>query len=107
MSKNSLFFLTTIILISGIFPAFAEVTEMHLDGNSYLKGEFIKVKGTVSEDSSGLVTIVLRDPNDKFVLLSQALIQFDESFEKAIPINEKFQVPGTYNATAFILNMTS
>ena len=107
MSKNSLFFLTAIILTSSIFPAFAEVTEIQLDRNSYLKGDVINVKGTVSEDSSGLVTIVLRDPNDKFVLLSQALIQSDDFFEKTIPINEKFQVPGTYNATAFVLNMTA
>jgi hypothetical protein len=40
-------------------------------------------------------------------LLSQAFIQPDDSFEKIIPINDKFQVSGTYNATAFVLNMTA
>ena len=107
MSKKPLFFLTTIILLSGILPAFAEVAEIQLDKTTYVKGDIINVKGTVTNDASGLVTIVLRDPNDKFVLLSQAFIQTDDSFEKAIPINEKFQVLGAYNATAFVLNMTA
>jgi hypothetical protein len=107
MKKYSLFFLATIIILSGVLPVFAEVTEMQLDQNSYQKGDSINVRGTVSEDSSGLVTIVLRDPTDKFVLLSQAIIQSDDSFVKNIPINEKFQVPGTYNATSFVLNMTA
>ena len=107
MKKYSLFFLATIIILSGVSPVFAEVTEMQLDQNSYQKGDSINVSGTVSEDSSGLVTIVLRDPTDKFVLLSQAIIQSDDSFVKNIPINEKFQVPGTYNATSFVLNMTA
>ena len=107
MTKKPLFFLTTIILLSGILPAFAEVAEIQLDKTTYVKGDIINVKGTVTKDASGLVTIVLRDPNDKFVLLSQAFIQTDDSFEKAIPINEKFQVLGAYNATAFVLNMTA
>lgn len=107
MKRYSLFFLATIIILSGVLPVFAEVTEMQLDQNSYQKGDSINVSGTVSEDSSGLVTIVLRDPTDKFVLLSQAIIQSDDSFVKNIPINEKFQVPGTYNATSFVLNMTA
>jgi len=107
MSKKPLFFLTTIILLSGILPAFAEVAEIQLDKTTYVKGDIINVKGTVTKDASGLVTIVLRDPNDKFVLLSQAFIQTDDSFEKVIPINEKFQVLGAYNATAFVLNMTA
>jgi len=107
MTKKPLFFLTTIILLSGILPAFAEVVEIQLDRKTYLKGEIINVKGTVTKDASGLVTIVLRDPSDKFVLLSQAIIQTDDSFEKSIPINEKFQVLGIHNATAFVLNMTA
>jgi len=107
MTKKPLFFLTTIILLSGILPAFAEVAEIQLDKTTYLKGDIINVKGTVTKDASGLVTIVLRDPNDEFVLLSQAFIQTDDSFEKAIPINEKFQVLGAYNATAFLLNITA
>ncbi|MFQ5440133.1 MAG: SHOCT domain-containing protein [Nitrosopumilaceae archaeon] len=107
MKTKSILFLTSLILISNILPVFAEVTEIHLDNNSYQRGDSINVKGTVSDDSSGLVTIVLRDPADKFVLLSQTIIQSNSSFEKNISINEKFQVPGKYNATAFVLNMTA
>ena len=107
MTKKSFFVLTTIFLISGILPVFAEVTEIQLDKQSYSKGDSINVSGAVTEDTSGLVTIVLRDPNDKFVLLSQAFIQGNDSFEKTIPINEKFQVLGAHNATAFVLNMTA
>ncbi len=71
MTKKPLFFLTTIILLSGILPAFAEVVEIQLDRKTYLKREIINVKGTVNKDASGLVTIVLKNPSDKFVLLSQ------------------------------------
>lgn len=87
-------------------PVFAEVIQIQLDNDSYIKGESIQVLGKVTEDDSGLVTIVLRDPSDKFVLLSQAIIQSDNSFEKIIEINEKFQVFGNYNATAFVTNVT-
>ena len=107
MRIKSLLILTSIVLVSGILPVFAEVTEIQLDSNFYLNGDSINVKGTVTEDSSGLVSIVIRDPADGFVLLSQAIIQSDNSFEKDITINNKFQVPGTHNATAFILNMTA
>ena len=107
MSKKALFFLSMIVLMSGIMPAFAEVTEIQLDRKTYPKGDSINVKGSVTSDTSGLVTIVLRDPTDKFILLSQAIIQADNSFEKIIPIKEKFQVLGSYNATAFVLNMTA
>ena len=107
MTKKVAFFLTSMVLLSGIIPAFAEVTELQLDKTAYIQGDSIDVKGTVSSDSSGLVTIVFRDPNDKFVLLSQAFIKDDDSFEKIIPINQKFQVTGTHNATAFVLNMTA
>ena len=34
MKRNSLFFLTTIVLLSGVLPAFAEVAELQLDKNS-------------------------------------------------------------------------
>jgi len=107
MSKKALFFLSMIVLMSGIMPAFAEVTEIQLDRKIYPKGDSINVKGSVTSDTSGLVTIVLRDPTDKFILLSQAIIQADNSFEKIIPIEEKFKVLGSYNATAFVLNMTA
>ncbi|MDH3277567.1 MAG: SHOCT domain-containing protein [Nitrosopumilus sp.] len=107
MVKSSLLVFFLLVLMSGILPAFAEVSKIQLDRDSYFRGESINVIGAVDTDESGLVTIVFRDPTDKFVLLSQAPIQSDNSFEQEIPIDEKFQVSGTYNIAAFILNMTA
>jgi hypothetical protein len=107
MWKKSILLLTLMILIPGILPIFAEVTHMQLDKTSYFKGDSINIKGTVDDNSSGLVTIVLRDPENKFVLLSQSKHLPNNSFEQEIKINEKFQDSGTYNVTAFILNITA
>ena len=101
------FFLTVLIIASGILPVYAEVSEIQLDKESYFKEETINVSGTVEDGSSGLVSIVVRDPADKFVLLSQSMIKGDNSFNQQIPINEKFRMLGIHNATAFIFNMTS
>ncbi|MGD2106972.1 MAG: SHOCT domain-containing protein [Nitrosopumilaceae archaeon] len=106
MSKKFLFVLTILILISSSLPAFGEVTQFQLDKESYTKEEYINLHGSVSEDSSGLVSIVIRDPNDRFILLSQAIVRGDSSFEKTIPITKDFEVLGKYNATAFVLNIT-
>ena len=106
MVKKSIFFLYAIILISSALPAFGEVKQFQLDKESYSEDEYINLQGTVSEDSSGVVSIVIRDPNDSFVLLSQAIIRGDSSFEKTIPIDGDFEILGRYSATAFVLNIT-
>ena len=67
---------------------------------------YILMKGTVDEDDTGLATIVIRDSNDKFVLLTQAFINPDNTFERSVDTNEKFSKTGIYNATAFLVNMT-
>jgi len=107
MVKNPLLVFFLLVLMSGILPAFAEVSEIQLDRDSYFRGETLNLNGAVDNDESGLVTIVFRDSTGKFVLLSQATIQSDNSFEQKIPIDEKFQVPGIYNIAAFVLNMTA
>ena len=96
----------SLLMISIMTPAFAEVT--NLETNSYLfyAGEQIKFSGKVEKGSNGLVTIVIRDENNEFVMLSQAIIQSDNTYKKTIKINEKFTKHGVYNATSFILNMT-
>jgi hypothetical protein len=96
-----------LILTSSISPVFAEVIQFQLDKDTYQKGDLIAVSGTVTEDSSGLVTIVLRDPNNEFVILNQAMIRADNTFEKSIMINEKFDTLGIHNATAFVTNVTA
>ena len=70
------------------------------------KGGQITFSGTVEKNSNGLVTIVIRDIENSFVMLTQALIDYDDSFEKTVNINDKFSKHGVYTATGFILNMT-
>jgi hypothetical protein len=95
------------MLFSSItIPVFAEVETIQTNKLFYSNGDKIIFSGTVDNDSSGLVTIVIRDSNDKFVLLTQAIIEFDNTFERSIDSNDKFLVHGIYNATAFLVNMT-
>lgn len=97
-----------LLLLLGLFtnPAFAEVTSLQTNDKSFYKGDEIKFLGTVENGSTGLVTIVIRDLNDEFVLLTQAIINHDDSFGKKIKIENKFTEHGNYSALGFILNMT-
>ena len=108
INRKNLFSLTVMgMLFSSItIPVFAEVETIQTDKLFYSNGDKIIFSGTVDNDSSGLVTIVIRDSNDKFVLLTQAIIEFDNTFERSIDSNDKFLVHGIYNATAFLVNMT-
>jgi len=93
------------ILVLIISPAYAEVTSFQLDETFYIKGDQISYSGTVDTDSSGLVSIIFRDGNDGFVLLTQAYIQPDSTFQKSISTDSKFNYHGIHNATAFIQSM--
>ena len=106
--KKSFFSLTLIgiLVFSIIIPAYAEVTSLNIDKINYIPGDKITFSGTVEEGSSGLVSIVIRDHTDEFVLLTQALIKQDNTFQRSLDINQKFTKFGFYNATAFIFNMT-
>jgi len=95
-----------ILLISTIVPAYAAVTSFHTDRTFYVKGDQVSISGTVDVESTGLVSIVFRDSNNKFVLLTQAFIQSDSTFKKYISTELKFTDHGIHNATAFIFNLT-
>ncbi len=95
-----------ILLSSLTIPAYAEVQSIKTDKIFYTVGDEIVFSGTVDDDSSGLVTIVIRDSKDKFVLLTQALIQPDNTFERIVSTNDKFTNHGIYNSTAFLVNFT-
>ena len=95
-----------ILFSSLVIPAYAEVQSIRTDKLFYTIGDEIFFSGTVDENSNGLVTIVIRDSNDKFVLLTQALIGADDTFKRSVEVNDKFKVKGIYNATAFLVNMT-
>jgi hypothetical protein len=94
-----------LLMISTITPIFAEVTNLKIDSKTSINNQ-IAFFGTVEKKSNGLVTIVIRDFNDDFIMLTQAQIDPDFSFKKIIEMKNKFSDPGMYNATGFILNMT-
>ncbi|MGY5149223.1 MAG: SHOCT domain-containing protein [Candidatus Nitrosopumilus sp. bin_68KS] len=98
--------LFSLLIIINTTPVFGEVTNLQVNSNSFYQGDQITFSGNVEKDSVGLVTIVIRDHNNDFVQLIQAIINHDESFEKIIKINDNFSEHGMYNATGFILNMT-
>jgi len=96
-----------VLLLGGMLnPAFAELTSIQTNNESFNKGETIIFSGVVEKGSTGLVTIVIRDPNNEFVLLSQAIINHDDTFEKTVTIEGRFAEHGVYKGTGFILNMT-
>ena len=95
------------LLAIGIMPIFAEVSDLYANQRMYFLGDDMIFSGSVEKGTTGLVTIVIRDSNDKFVLLTQAIIDANNIFEKKVEINNKFTIHGTYNATAFIQNMTA
>jgi len=68
-------------MISTITPIFAEVTNLKIDSNISINNQ-IAFFGTVEKKSNGLVTIVIRDFNDDFIMLTQAQIDPDFSFKK-------------------------
>jgi hypothetical protein len=109
MNEKKLIFSPTIIgilVFSIITPAYGEVISLNIDKINYILGDEITFSGTVEEGASSLVSVVIRDHTNEFVMLTQALIKQDNTFQRSIDINQKFTKFGFYNATAFIFNMT-
>ncbi len=109
MKKNLPWFYSLgLFLFLGFFssPVFAEVASIHIDKNLFSKEDQIKISGTVEEDSTGFVTIVIRDQNDEFVLLTHSKIHHDNTFEKKIIVENQFDESGRYFAKGFILDMS-
>ena len=94
------------MLLSTITLASAEVTTIQLNSKLFYQEDEIIFSGTVEKGSTCLVTIVIRDFNDKFVLLAQATINPDNSFKKMVKIDDAFTDSGIHDATGFIFNMT-
>ena len=111
MSKNGLgpysFGVLLLFVIASVtVPVFAEVNNLETNSHNFFRGDEITFSGTVENGSQGLVTIAINSVNDEFVMISQALINSDNSFEKTIKMGDKFTNHGIHDATAFILNMT-
>ena len=109
MSKNRLgpysFGMIALLCISAMTPVFAEVATIQTNSEQFTKGEKIKFSGTVDKGSKGLVTIVIRDLDDKFITLEQAVINPDYTFERTVSVNHKFSEHGIYEANGFILSL--
>ena len=105
LGKTPTISMLTLLLVSTLTPAFAEVTSFELDKIFYTKGDQISFSGTVDEESKGLVTIVIRDSNGEFILLIQAFVQPDNTFQRSFVTDKKFEDHGIHNATAFILDL--
>ncbi|MGI9567708.1 MAG: SHOCT domain-containing protein [Nitrosopumilus sp.] len=87
-------------------PAFAEVASLQTNSESFFRGEYVTFSGTVEKGSQGIVTIVIHDAHGEFVMITQALIESDNTFENITTIGDKFSDHGIHKATGFILNMT-
>ena len=109
MSKNRLgtysFGISALLFISAMTPVFAEVATIETNLEQFLKEDKIKFSGTVEKNSKGLVTIVIRDGDDKFITLEQAVVDPDYTFERTVPIDDKFTSYGVYQANGFILSI--
>jgi len=105
LGKTPTISIMALLLVSTITPAFSEVTSFELDKTFYTKGDQISFSGTVDKESTGLVSIVLRDSNDEFILLTQAYIQPDNTFQRSLDTDKKFKDHGIHNVTAFILDL--
>jgi flagellar biogenesis protein FliO len=105
-NKRFSFFSLLSLAVLSINPVFAEVISLQTNNDSFMMGEKIKFSGTVDKKSAGLVTIVIRDQNNEFVLLTQSTINHDDTFERILNVDNEFTQNGTYIATGFILNMT-
>lgn len=96
------------IFLSLVFvPVFAEVQSVKTDKTFYPKDGIITFSGTVKDNDVGLVTLVIRDSSGEFVTLTQSQINPDNSYERSLQINNKFQVNGIYTVESFIQNMTA
>jgi len=94
-----------LLFFSIIVPIHAEVSTIETNDTFFMKGDVITFSGTVDEESNSLVTIVIYDSNNEFVLLTQALIESDETYQRTVNTAQKFNLEGIYNATAFITHI--
>lgn len=100
-------------MISAVIPAYAEVTSLQSDSSFYKGGSVIHFSGTtLSTDSSPNVTIVIFDPNGKFLSLVSGVTDSNHAFQVSVDTSTQsnmqlFSVKGVYNATAFIENQSA
>ena len=105
--------LFVISLISSVtLPAYAEVTSIQTNAAFYKGGNQIIFSGKTAPGDSPYVTVVIYDPNNKFVLLSSGIADSSNTYQIMVDTSTqsnqpKFSLKGIYNATAFVMNQAS
>lgn len=95
-----------------VIPAYAEVTSIQTDSSFYKGGAVIHFSGTTLSTDSPNVTIVIFDPNGKFLSLVSGVTDSNHAFHVSVDTSTQsnkqlFSVKGVYNATAFIANQAA
>ena len=113
MNKNGLCLVTllSVISISVIIPAYADVTSLQTSSLFYKGGDVIQFSGTTLSTDPPNVTLLIFDPTNKFVLLTSGTTDSNHTFQisvdTSIPSNQQLlTLKGMYNATAFVANKT-
>lgn len=113
MTENGLYLvaLLSIIAISVVIPAYADVTSLQTSSPFYKGGGVIQFSGTTLSTDSPNVTILIFDPTNKFILLASGTTDSNHAFQVSVdtstPTNQQiFSAKGLYNATAFVANKT-
>jgi len=114
ISMVSLFSVLFVFSITSlvILPAYAEVTSLQTNAAFYKGGNQIQFSGKIASGDSPYVTVVIYDPNNKFVVLSSGMADNNNAFQITVDtgtqVNQpKFSLKGIYNATAFIMNQAA
>jgi hypothetical protein len=112
-NNREMFVLCCLFMITAslVMPAYAEVISVKTDKPLYKKNmdKTIVFTGTAEDsDINELVTVVISDPADNFVVLRQGYIGIEKTFEVKFTDKDlaKFSSHGIYNATAFVVNAT-
>ena len=100
------------LVSSVILPAYAEVTSIKTNAAFYKGGNQIIFSGKTAPGDSPYVTVVIYDPNNKFVVLSSGIADGNNAYQIIVDTSTqsnqpKFTLKGVYNATAFIMNQAS
>ncbi len=101
------------LILSVILPAaYGEVTSLKTNNTFYKGGNKLYFSGTTATDDPPYVTLVIFDPNDKFVLLTSGMADTNHTFQIIVDTGSqdnqpKFSLKGIYNATAFIAQQSA
>jgi uncharacterized membrane protein len=114
VNKNRLYLIVLLSLVAlpSLIPAYAEVTSLQTSSSFYKANDVIQFSGTTLSTDPPNVTIVVFDPNGKFLSLFSGITDSNHAFQVTIDTSTQsnqqlFSLKGVYNATAFIANQSA